>query len=912
MDSPGLSHTAAVPAAPGAQDWHSLPADLLMGRLETDAKGLSSEQAVRRLAHYGPNRARPPERPGPLLRFLRQFHNFLIYVLLASCAILAALGHWLDASVVFGVTLINALIGFIQEGKAERAFESIQKLLAPTASVVRDGKRISVPSEDLVPGDLILLAAGDRVPADLRLLSANGLVIQEAVLTGESIPVDKDTLPVREDAPVAERSCMAYSGTLVTHGQSSGLVVATADATQIGQVGSLLATVVLRETPLLRQLSRFARWLTSLIVVLAVATFAYGRLVHDFATIDMFLAALGLAVAAIPEGLPAIVTITLAIGVERMTKLGAIVRQLPVVESLGSVNVICCDKTGTLTRNEMMVKSIATAKSLYAVSGDGYAPHGDFRIDGARADIRGDLQVLALLEGAALCNDAGLSEHDGEWRAHGDPTEGALLAAAGKAGIDHTHMIGHRPRSDAIPFESASRFMATLHRGDDDSTLVYVKGAPEKVLTITTRQRGASADEPINEVYWRSQMLTIAGRAERVIALAVKRLPGHQRSLNADDVSADLTLLGFFGIADPIRKEAVEAVARCQSAGIQVKMITGDHAATACAVARELAITDSDRVLTGAQVDELDDEKLSQRIRDTAVFARTSPGHKLRLVQSLQDQGCIVAMTGDGVNDAPALKRADVGVAMGCKGTEVAKEASEIVITDDNFATIVAAVEQGRTVYDNIRKAIVWILPTSFGEAFVIIVAVLFGLALPITALQILWINMVTTVTLALALAFESPERDIMKRPPRRSDEPMMSRFVAWRTVMVSILFVIGTFALFRWQLDAGATLELARTVAVNTIVMCEIFYLFNVRRMGRAGSGGSSLFDLRPALMASTLVLLLQAVFTYLPSMQLLFGTAPLTVQHWLVITAVAFGVYLIVELEKGLLPAIRPLPSA
>ncbi|TFH47274.1 MAG: HAD family hydrolase, partial [Lysobacterales bacterium] len=440
----------------------------------------------------------------------------------------------------------------------------------------------------------------------------------------------------------------------------------------------------------------------------------------------------------------------------------------------------------------------------------------------------------------------------------------------------------------------------------------YLKGAPEKVLTMATRQRGVSADEPINEVYWRSQMLTIAGRAERVIALAVKRLPDHQRSLNADDVSADLTLLGLFGIADPIRKEAVEAVARCQSAGIQIKMITGDHAATACAVARELAITDSDKVLTGAQVEELDDEDLSQRISGTAVFARTSPGHKLRLVQSLQDQGFIVAMTGDGVNDAPALKRADVGVAMGCKGTEVAKEASEVVITDDNFATIVAAVEQGRTVYDNIRKAIVWILPTSFGEAFVIIVAVLFGLALPITALQILWINMVTTVTLALALAFESPERDVMNRLPRRSNEPMLSRFVVWRTVMVSILFVIGTFALFRWQLDAGATLELARTVAVNTIVMCEIFYLYNVRRMGRAGSGGSSLFDLRPALMASALVLLFQAAFTYLPSMQLVFGTAPLSLRHWLVITAVAFGVYLIVELEKRLLPATRPLPSA
>jgi len=909
MNSPGFSHAKAASASRQSSEWHSLATDRVMQRLASGARGLGVEEAAERLARYGPNRARPPERPGPVLRFLRQFHNFLIYVLLASSVILAILAHWLDASVVFGVTLINALIGFIQEGKAEHAFESIQKLLAPIAGVVRNGNRVSVPTDELVPGDLVLLEAGDRVPADLRLLRAKALEIEEAVLTGESMPVEKGPLPVRGDAPVAERSCMAYSGTLVTHGQGAGLVVATADATQIGHVGNLLATVASRETPLLRQLSFFGRWLTGGIALLAVVTFAYGRLVHGFATIDMFLAALGLAVAAIPEGLPAIVTITLAIGVERMTKRGAIVRQLPAVETLGSVDVICCDKTGTLTRNEMMVKTIATVKTLYTVSGDGYAPQGEFQVDGTAVDIRADRQLHALLEAAALCNDAALGDRDGVWQAHGDPTEAALLTAASKAGIDYTHLPDRRSRSDAIPFEPASRYMATLHQGNGGSTLVYVKGAPEKLLTMATLQRGEHADEPINELHWRSQMMAIAGRAERVIAIAVKELPDHQRSLSTEDVRSDLTLLGLFGIADPVRTEALAAVSRCQTAGIRVKMITGDHAATARAVARELAIADSDKVLTGSEIEALDDDQLARRTVDTGVFARTSPGHKLRLVRSLQAQGSIVAMTGDGVNDAPALKRADVGVAMGCKGTEVAKEASEIVITDDNFATIVAAVEQGRTVYDNIRKSIVWILPTSFGEAFVIIVAVLFGMALPITALQILWINMVTTVTLALALAFESPERDVMNRMPRESNEPMMSRFVVWRTVMVSILFVIGTFTLFRWQLDAGATLELARTVAVNTIVMCEIFYLFNVRRMG---SSGSSLFDLRPALVASALVLLLQAVFTYLPSMQLLFGTEALALRHWLIIISVAASVYLIVEIEKRLLPATRPAPSS
>jgi magnesium-transporting ATPase (P-type) len=908
MESARVAAPGTVTARPEQQRWHALSVDALTQSIGADATGLTSSEAGERLARYGANRSPPPERPGPLVRFLRQFHNFLIYVLLASAIILAVLRLWLDASVVFGVTLINAVIGFIQEGKAERAFESIQKLLAPSANVIRDGQRMSVPADQLVPGDLVILDAGDRVPADIRLLSAKALEIQEALLTGESVPVEKGIAPVAEEAPVAERGCMAYSGTLVTHGQGSGLVVATADATQIGQVGRLLARITTRETPLLRQLAVFGRWLTVGIVVLAVATFAFGRLVHGFPTIDMFLAALGLAVAAIPEGLPAIVTITLAIGVQRMSNLGAIIRLLPVVESLGSVDVICCDKTGTLTRNEMMVKSVVTSRVSYRVTGDGYAPHGEFRIDGTRTDVGGDSQLEDLLLGASLCNDADLSERDGEWIAHGDPTEAALLAVARKAGIDPARVAEERPRFDSIPFEPANRFMATLHQRDGERTLVYVKGAPEKVLTMTARQRGPSGDEPIDEMYWHSQMLTVAERAERVIALAVKSLPDHRRELDLDDVSGDLTLLGVFGIADPVREEAVESVARCQSAGIRVKMMTGDHAATARAVARELRIADSEAVLTGAEIESLDDASLSDRITRTGVFARTSPEHKLRLVRSLQGRGSVVAMTGDGVNDAPALKRADVGVAMGAKGTEAAKEASEVVITDDNFATIAAAVEQGRTVYDNIRKAIVWILPTSFGEAFVIIVAVLFGLALPITALQILWINMVTTVTLALALAFESPERDVMNRQPRAADAPMMSRFVVWRTLMVSLLFVIGTFALFSWQLDAGAPVELARTVAVNTIVMCEIFYLFNVRRSGRAGSGGSSLSDLLPAVTASALVLLFQVGFTYLPAMQQLFGTAPLAISHWLAITAVAFGVYVVVELEKRLLPGTWP----
>ena len=883
--------------------WHALESDDVLAALDTGARGLDGDEAARRLVRYGANRSRPADRRSPLARFVLQFHNFLIYVLLVSGTLLAALGHWLDASVVFGVTFINALIGFFQEGKAEQALESMRELLALGANVVRGGARGTVAAEDLVPGDVVLLFAGDRVPADLRLLEASTLQVQEALLTGESMPVDKDTAPVAPDTALADRTCMVYSGTLATYGQGSGVVVATGADTELGRVGAMLAGIEPLTTPLLRQLERFGRRLTLAIVVLAVATFAYGWLVHDFSAVDMFLAAVGLAVAAIPEGLPAIVTITLAIGVRRMAGLNAVIRRLPAVEALGSVSVVCSDKTGTLTRNEMMVRSVATANALYTVTGDGYAPQGEFRVDDRAVDAAAEPLLAAALRAAAFCNDATIVEHAGEWMVQGDPTEGALLAAAIKGGVDIGSMNDALPRDDTIPFESAYRFMATLHRGRGHDPVVFVKGAPEQLLAMAARQLGNDGEEPLDTEYWRALMLDIAGRAERVLAVARKSLPDGRRSLDAEDVASGLTLLALFGIADPPRAEALDAVARCRAAGTRVKMITGDHMATARAVARDLGLENADDVLTGAELEQLDGAELARRVHDTDVFARTSPEHKLRLIRALQAQDLVVAMTGDGVNDAPALKQADVGVAMGRKGTEVAKDAAEMVITDDNFASIVAAIEQGRTVYDNIRKSIVWILPTSFGEAFVIIMAVLLGQALPITAAQVLWVNMVTTVTLALALAFERPEHDVMRRPPRRVDEPLMSRFVLWRTVMVTVLFVAGTFAAFTWYLESGASLELSRTVAVNTIVMFEMFYLFNVRRARTTLPRIDRLHHVRPALLAVGVVVVLQLGFTYLPPMQNLFGTAAMTPAQWAVVIGLAACLFIVVELEKRLL---------
>jgi magnesium-transporting ATPase (P-type) len=810
--------------------WHATPAEAVINRLGTDLEGLSADEAAKRLAQYGPNRLRPARRRGPIARFLLQFHNVLIYVLLGASVVTAALAHWVDTGVILGVVLINALIGYVQEGKAERALEAIRNMLSLSASVMRDGRKTTLPADALVPGDIVFLQSGDKVPADLRIVHVKNLQIQEAVLTGESIAVEKKREAVADEALLGDRSSMAYSGTLVTYGQATGVVVATGTSTEIGRISSMLAEVQTLTTPLLQQIELFGRWLTLAIIIVAVSTFGFGILIRDYAPSDMFLAAVGLAVAAIPEGLPAIMTITLAIGVQRMARRNAIIRRLPAVETLGSVSVICSDKTGTLTRNEMTVQAIATSRHLFEVTGVGYLPAGELTLDGIEASLDHRPLLSEMTRGALLCSDAGLRQTDTHWVVDGDPTEGALVVVAMKAGWEPEFEAKNCPRTDVIPFESEHRFMATVHHDHEGNGYIYVKGAPERILEMCDQQRGYLDDEPLELAYWHARMEEIAGRGQRILALAAKPALNSHRELRFKDVENGLVLVGLFGLTDPPRPEAIEAVARCQAAGIKVKMITGDHAATARAIAAQLGLDHGTGVLTGHQLDSLDDQQLRSRIEQANVFARTSPQHKLRLVETLQAANDVVAMTGDGVNDAPALKRAGVGVAMGVKGTEAAKEAAEMVLADDDFASIAHAVEEGRTVYDNLKKSIMFILPTNVGEALTIVMAIALGRLLPLTAAQILWVNMITAVTLALSLAFEPAESDVMSRPPRRRDEPILSRLLLWRIVLVSLVLVAGTFGMFLWQRYHGASIEAARTVAVNTLVMFEVFYLFNAR----------------------------------------------------------------------------------
>ncbi len=870
--------------------------------LDSSINGLAQDEAARRLEQYGPNSLKPPPGQSPWLRFLAQFHNVLIYILLAAGLITALLGHWVDSGVIFGVVLINALIGFLQEGKAERAMDAIRKMLSPSAIVLRDSHIRETPAQQLVPGDLVQLHAGDRVPADLRLLRVRDLRLDEAALTGESLPVDKQIACTAQTAPVAERFNMAYSGTLVTYGQGLGLVVATGEQTEVGHISELLGAVHTLTTPLLTQIAHFGRMLTLAILALATLTFLFGVLIHGEPLDQMFLAGVALAVAAIPEGLPAIITITLAIGVQAMARRNVIIRRLPAVETLGSVTVICSDKTGTLTHNEMTVTRAVTADCDIDVSGAGYAPQGELLHQGRPVALEACPGLAELLRAGLLCNDAELQhDGDGQWRAHGDTMDAALLCLARKAGLDDNFERSEWPRDDNIPFDSAHRFMVTLHHDHAGHGFMYIKGAPERLFAMCDRERHQGEERTLHLDYWHSKQRQLGEQGQRVLAAAFRCVDDHRRSVTFEDLEQGLTLLGLYGFTDPPREDALHAVAACHEAGIAVKMITGDHATTARAIAARLGINHGRAALSGEQLEAMDDTALQQAVMAIDVFARASPEHKLRLVQALQVRGQVTAMTGDGVNDAPALKRADVGVAMGRKGTEAAKEAAEMVITDDHFASIVAGVEEGRTVYDNIRKSILFILPTNGAEALVVVAAVLLGYMLPITPAQILWVNMITAVTLALSLAFEPAERNLMQRPPRRPDEPLLSKRLLERVALVSALMVITTFGLFIWVRQQGASLELARTVAVNTLVVGEAFYLFNTRYLSASSVNLKAFTGSRYALIATATVLLFQLLFTYSAPMQTLFHTRALEAFHWLLIAGAGLAVFLLVEVEKA-----------
>lgn len=886
-----------------AKLWHHLPVEEVLDLLQVDPhKGLSPLQAEHRRAQFGPNRLTARKGKSTLERFLLQFHQPLVYILLVSAVVTIGLGEWVDAFVILAVVLVNAVVGYIQEAKAIRALEALATSMVTEAVLRRSGDILRLPAEDLVPGDVVILRSGDKVPADLRLIEVKDLRVDESALTGESVAVDKHVEVLARDVVLADRRNMAYASSLVTYGQATGVVVSTGDATEIGRIATMVADADELATPLTRKITRFSHMLLWAIIALAVLTFFVG-LWRGHSVSDTFLAAVALAVAAIPEGLPAAVTVILAMGVSRMAARGAIIRKLPAVETLGGASVICSDKTGTLTQNQMTVTRMHVAGKTHAVSGAGYRPQGHIE------DFSTDNQALMrALEAGILCNDTRITFTQTDERVTGDPTEAALIVVGLKAHLDPDTLNRKFPRLDTLPFESEHQYMATLHdQGAGKKRLVMFKGSVESFLL---RARHAMAADgslvPLDETAIRQAVENMGLEGLRVLALASKELPENATTIGHEDVADGLVLLGLAAMMDPPRPEAIAAVAACQQAGIQVKMITGDHAVTAAAIGMELGLgidtcpgKPACQVLSGADLTAMSDTELMEKVPHTAVFARVAPEQKLRLVMALQRHGEIVAMTGDGVNDAPALKQADIGIAMGKGGTEAAKEAADMILTDDNFATIEAAVEEGRGVYDNLLKFIVWTLPTNMGEGLVILTSMLLGTVLPILPVQILWINMTTAVCLGLMLAFEPKEPGIMERPPRRPGEPILDSELIIRICIVGGILLVAAFGLFKWELVTTGDEAQARTVAVNVFILVEAFYLFNSRSFSRSPFA-LGFFSNPWVPTGFAIMVLLQLAFTYLPFMNHAFSTAPIGIMPWVKSVGVGLAAYFIIEWEK------------
>lgn len=877
--------------------WHSHSIEDVMAYLNVPPEGLKLEEIQRRQQLYGPNSLTLTKPPSVVHRFLMQFHSALIYVLLFSAVVTAVMKHWVDTGVILGVVLINAIIGFVQEGKAASAMDSIREMLSLQATILRNGRRFTVLSESLVPGDIVSLTSGDRIPADIRLMEKNNFSVDESALTGESVPVEKTTWIVDDEAFLGDRTNMVYSGTLVTYGTAVGIVVATGDKTEFGHIGKLLNEMENIATPLLRQIGTFGKWLTVGILLLSMVTFFIGAFIRDHEIGNMMLMSVALAVSAIPEGLPAVMTITLALGVQRMARKHAIVRRLPAVETLGSVTVICSDKTGTLTRNEMTVQTLVTADRVYDISGTGYYPEGGFSVDGKPVSVEVFPELHHIARAALACNDSTLHKKNEEWFVSGDPTEGALLSLAMKIGLDPAVEKARLPRNDAIPFESRHRFMATLNHTHRGERYIYVKGAPERLMAMCTM--GSDPDGHAFS-YWEKRINEIALSGQRTLAIAMKKVDSNKNELNFKDVETGMTLMAVFGIIDPPREESFEAVRLCHSAGIRVVMITGDHAETARVIGERLGIGIGKRSMTGAEIEEKSDEELRRIVRDVDVFARASPEHKLRLVEALQANGEITAMTGDGVNDAPALKRADVGLAMGLKGTEAAKEAAGIILADDNFATIVFAVREGRRIYDNLKKSILFLLPTNGSQTFVVMAAVFMDMVLPLTSKQILWINMITSVTLCIALTFEPPEKNIMQRKPRNTREVAVPGYMIWRIFFTSVILMVAALLLFHWELDRGKSIEVARTITANTIIVGQMFYLLNCRFLYETSLSVRALTGNKTIWIAIVVLIALQLLYTYVPFMHDLFGTDNLSIKEWMLVICVGIITFFLMELDK------------
>ncbi|HEY9161833.1 MAG TPA: cation-transporting P-type ATPase [Desulfomonilia bacterium] len=884
--------------------WHTLSAQEVLELLASNPEtGLTPDEASNRAKFFGLNVITAKKTKGPLIRFLLQFNQPLVYILLAAALITFFLKEYVDSGVIFGVVIVNAVIGFFQESKAVKAIEALAKTMTTEATVIRSHEKIRISSELIVPGDIILLQSGDKVPADMRIISAKDLQTDESALTGESVSVEKSAQVLDDDIELAERKNMAFGSSLVTYGTATGVVTETGNNTEVGRISSLMERTDELETPLLRKISHFSKILLYVILLLAALTFLAG-IMKGQGAVDMFMAAVALAVGAIPEGLPAALTITLAIGVSRMAKRGAIIRNLPAVETLGSTTVICSDKTGTLTENQMTVQEIMTGYESYLLTGSGYSPDGEILHTDGKTAMPPAPGLAECLRCGILCNDSRIIIKEGRHTVQGDPTEGALITSAAKAGLDHAVTVSKWTRIDTLPFESQHQYMATLnHNPDEDACIIYMKGSLEAVL-----ERCAYASGPdgglteIDHDRIHDSVSTMASKGMRILAFAFKKECKDFKSLSHDEVKSGMTFIGLQGMIDPPRAESVEAIRNCHSAGIHVKMITGDHALTASAIAQKIGLRNSGSVLTGRDISKLGDVELSEIIREVSVFARVAPEQKLKLVSALQSNGNIVAMTGDGVNDAPALKRADIGVAMGITGTDVAKEAADIILTDDNFATIEAAVEEGRGTFDNITKFIVWTLPTNLGEGLVILAAIFAGAVLPILPVQILWINMTTAVLLGLMLVFEPKEEGLMKRKPREPGEPILTGRLIWRIFMVGLMMLAVAFGLFEWELKSGSDISTARTVAVNVFVMVELFYLFTCRSLNKSAFS-TGFFSNRWLFAGVFSMIALQLLFTYLPLMNRSFQSSPVGLVSWLRIIAASVVILFVVELEKKLL---------
>ena len=884
--------------------WHHVPAEEVAHLLGVETEnGLDRFEVEKRLDHFGENVITTKKQKSAFQRFMLQFHQPLVYILIMAGVVTSSLGELVDSSVIFGVVLINAIVGFVQESKAVKALSSLAQSMSVEATALRAGASVHMPAAGLVPGDVVLLRSGDKVPADMRIFTTKELRVDESALTGESVPVNKGVEGVAQDSVLADRTCMAYAGTLVSYGQGRGVVVATGDRTEIGRISGMIDSAKELETPLTRKISKFSHILLVAILGLAGLTFALG-VMRDEPAAEMFMAAVALAVGAIPEGLPAAVTIILAIGVTRMAQRRAIIRKLPAVETLGGTTIICSDKTGTLTENQMTVQEIYS-DGLYAVSGGGYSPEGEVSASDAAPAIADNQALRENLLAGLLCNDANIVLEEGRRTVEGDPTEGALLVSAEKFGLVRDEEKRLAKRVDDLPFESELQYMATLHERDGHG-VVYMKGAVERVLECCSEAlRADGTTGPVDMDAVVEAQHDMAGKGLRVLALARKQVVPDDK-LHHDAVTSGMVLLGIQGMIDPPREEAKVAVAACQDAGVHVKMITGDHAVTAQAIGvmlglkgQECTLGEDCPVMTGKDIAAVSDEELVKRVREVPVFARVSPEQKLRLVMAMQANGDVCAMTGDGVNDAPALKQADIGVAMGVTGTDAAKDAADMILTDDNFATIKAAVEEGRGVFANLIKYIAWTLPTNAGEGLVILTAVMLGITLPILPVQILWINMTTALCLGMMLAFEPKEPGIMERPPRRPDRPILGKVIMWRIALVSGLLLVSAFALFQWEIATGETIEKARTMAVNVFIVVKSFYLLNARSFTR--SPFELGFGSNPFVIGGfCFMLFIQALFTYVPFMNTMFQSAPITLLDWAKLFVCGIAVYLLVEWDK------------